>query len=92
METMTEPQQSEPQSVPIKDRCDALRKDLHWIEIHVRSFKELPETNLDEVYPGQHAEMKAQAMLAVRAIEEARMRLGKVLQYAGDGTSVYDKA
>ena len=30
--------------------------------------------------------------LAVRHIEDARMRLGKVLQYAGVGVSIYDKA
>ncbi len=33
----------------------------------------------------------AQAMLALRAIEEARMRVGKVIQYADGGESVYDK-
>jgi hypothetical protein len=31
-------------------------------------------------------------MLAVRHIEDARMRCGKVLQFSGDGVSIYDKA
>ena len=34
----------------------------------------------------------AQAMLALRHIEDARMRVGKVIQYADGGLSVYDKA
>lgn len=33
----------------------------------------------------------AQAMLALRHIEDARMRIGKVIQYADGGVSVYDK-
>lgn len=45
----------------------------------------------EQAYPGQHAEMKEQLMLAIRHVEDARMRLGKVLQYAGDGVSIYDK-
>lgn len=37
------------------------------------------------------SEAGAQAMLAVRHLEDARMRLGKVLQYLRDGVSSYDK-
>jgi hypothetical protein len=37
-------------------------------------------------------EVKANIMLAVRHIEDTRMRLGKVCQYADDGVSIYDKA
>jgi hypothetical protein len=37
-------------------------------------------------------EAAAQAMLAVRHLEDARMRLGKVIQYAVQGgVSIYDK-
>ncbi len=45
----------------------------------------------EQAYPDQHGEMKAQIMLAVRHFEDARMRLGKVLQYADNGVSIYDK-
>jgi len=30
-------------------------------------------------------------MLALRHVEDARMRIGKVIQYADGGVSVYDK-
>ena len=36
-------------------------------------------------------EQIAQATLAMRHIEDARMRYGKVIQYLGDGESIYDK-
>ena len=39
----------------------------------------------------QLGEVKAQIMLGVRHLEDARMRFGKVLQYLGDGVSIYDK-
>lgn len=38
-----------------------------------------------------HPEVGANLMLAIRHLEDARMRLGKVIQYAGDGVSCYDK-
>jgi hypothetical protein len=76
----------------LKDTCDRLRVDLRAIELQVRGFRNQPAFNDPESYPGQHGEMIAQSMLAVRDIEAARMRLGKVLQYAGDGVSIYDKA
>lgn len=76
----------------IKDLCDRLRSMLRDLEIQARGIKEHGDMKDSDVYPGQHGEMIAQSMLAVRAIEEARMRLGKVLQYAGNGASIYDKA
>jgi hypothetical protein len=72
--------------------CKRLREELKLIENQTRAVKDYPEFNAAESYPGQYDEMRAQSMLAVRHIEDARMRLGKVLQYAGDGVSIYDKA
>ncbi len=76
----------------LKDKCDRLREKLRGIEIEIRGIKEHSDMRDTDKYPGQHGEMIAQSMLSVRAVEEARMRLGKVLQYAGDGKSIYDKA
>lgn len=45
----------------------------------------------EQSFSGQHAEMIAQSKLALRHIEDARMRLGKVLQYGRDGVSIYDR-
>lgn len=36
-------------------------------------------------------EVEANTILAIRHLEDARMRLGKAIQYAGDGVSCYDK-
>lgn len=36
-------------------------------------------------------ESYAQVMLAIRDLESARMRIGKFIQYRGDGVSIYDK-
>jgi hypothetical protein len=76
----------------LKHLCDRLRAELRSVELQVRGLKEHPEMKEPPAYDGQRGEMIAQSMLAVRDIEAARMRLGKVLQYAGDGTSIYDKA
>ena len=45
----------------------------------------------EEAFQGQHAEIKDQITLAVRRLEDARMRLGKAIQYSKDGISIYDK-
>jgi hypothetical protein len=76
----------------LKERCDRLRAALMDLEVQARQLKEHPEIKESPTYDGQRGEMIAQSMLAVRDIEAARMRLGKVLQYAGDGVSIYDKA
>ena len=43
-----------------------------------------------ELFVGQHGEMKAQIMLAVRHLEDARTRLGKLCQYSAglEGRSI----
>jgi hypothetical protein len=46
--------------------------------------------NLPVVRP-MHPEVGANTMLAIRHLEDARMRLGKAIQYAEDGISCYDK-
>lgn len=77
----------------LEQLCNRLRAELKSIEKQIRAAKEKPElSSVPEHYAGQRGEMIAQSMLAVRHIEDARMRLGKVLQYAGDGVSIYDKA
>lgn len=81
-----------PEPLNLKDMCDAIRAELLGVEKTVRAFKGRPECQGPDAYPGQHGEMVAQSMLAVRHLEDARMRIGKVLQYARDGVSILDKA
>lgn len=79
-------------SETIQSICNRLRAELRDIEKQARGLKDHEYFKGEQSYQGQHGEMIAQSMLAVRDIESARMRLGKVLQYAGDGVSIYDKA
>jgi len=76
----------------LKSLCDRLRGELLTLEKTVRAFKAREDFQGADAFPGQHGEMIAQSMLAVRHLEDARMRLGKVLQYARDGVSIFDKA
>ena len=46
----------------------------------------------EQLFEGQHAEMKANIMLSYRHLEDARMRLGKVMQQIQGGVSIFDKA
>jgi hypothetical protein len=75
----------------IRHLCDELRTQLLGIEQFARQLKDHSATKQPDTFPGQRGEMIAQSMLAVRHIEDARMRLGKVLQYSRDGVSINDK-
>ena len=75
----------------IEELCSLLRIELHEQELDARCLMEHAVFQGEQAFPNQHGEMKANIMLAVRHIEDARMHLGKVCQYADDGTSIYDK-
>jgi len=67
--------------------CNVLREDCQFLERGVRSMtpavSDLPDAEIPET--------NAHRMLAVRHLEDARMRLGKAIQYAaGGGVSCYD--
>ena len=51
--------------------------------------KQLSEVNIPR---SRHANMKANITLAFRALEDARMRLGKVMQAYQGGVSIFDNA
>ncbi len=70
--------------------CDNLRKDLLCIGKRVkRLMKHSDFSRVKQDYVGQHPEMKANIMLSYRHLEDARMRVGKILQAAG--VSILDK-
>jgi hypothetical protein len=77
---------------PLKEICDHLRAELKKLELVARAIKDNGAFRVEQTFAGQHGEMIAQSMLAVRHIEDARMRIGKVLQYSRDGVSIYDQA
>ncbi len=71
--------------------CKELREEVKDIESRARCLMKHSVFQSDGMFVGQHGEMKGQIMLAVRHLEDARMRLGKVCQYADDGVSIFDK-
>ena len=77
----------------MEGKCKLLRDEIQDAGYAVRK---LLEDNLyvasAEHFPGQHGEMKANTMLAFRHLEDARMRLGKVMQQIQGGRSKYDEA
>jgi len=71
-----------------KDDCERLRQMCREVEMEVRGLKKHPE--LIKNKSEYDSEIFANAMLAVRHLEDARMRLGKAIQYADGGESCYD--
>lgn len=74
----------------IKECCFKLREEIESTKATVLELKKHEVFSGEQTAEGQHGEMKANIMLSFRHLEDARMRLGKVVQ-AIDGKSVYDR-
>ena len=73
--------------------CEDFRTYIKVLGDQVRGFMgHSVFTETDEAFEGQHGEMKANIMLAYRHLEDARMRLGKVMQQIQGGVSIYDRS
>lgn len=75
----------------VKEVCDKMRKEIKGIELEARALMDNSEFKNEQIARNQHSEMKANIMLTVRCLEDARMRVGKILQWADGGLSIYDK-
>ena len=78
---------------PFIELCSMRRKEIKEIAqrvLYLKSHSSLSEKGT-ESYLGQRPEEIENIMLAYRHLEDAAMRLGKVIQAADGGTSVYDK-
>jgi hypothetical protein len=62
--------------------CEALRREIKATAEKLIVLRQ---------HPGQAGEAVANIMLAYRHLEDASMRLGKVIQALDGGVSVYDK-
>jgi hypothetical protein len=71
--------------LPIESDISCLKKD-----ITAADLRERPGVPTDSP-PADRGEMLANATLAYRHLEDARMRLGKVIQAYDGGVSVYDR-
>ena len=83
--------QMEAREITVEEIAEKVRKQAKFLERDLRISLENSRYRGEQAYNGQHKEMEEQTMLAVRALEDARMRCGKILQYADDGVSIFDK-
>lgn len=75
----------------IKEACDNFRARIGQLADNVKALM-INSGFQNEAERGEdRAEMKANIMLCYRHLEDARMRIGKVLQAQDGGTSIYDK-
>lgn len=86
------------EEVTIKQQASDIRKDVDSLKIKVAALHNHPVFAGEDMRlsPGncpesQQANMHANITLAFRHLEDARMRLGKVIQAATGGVSCYDK-
>jgi hypothetical protein len=83
----------------LKAECDSLRKEIHMLGERTRLLMKHQEVNLDPTsekfglmeVSQSLSEMRDNIVLAYRHLEDAGMRIGKVLQAQDGGTSIYDK-
>ena len=77
--------------VEIKDQCFEVRAEIEEMKKQVFHLMKHNTFKSEQSSENQHGEMRANIMLAYRHLEDARMRLGKVVQAHDGGKSVYKK-
>ena len=83
-----------PTAPTLTDECNRVRAACKDLEMGLRAMKDKIQADRrgqEDSFPGQIGEILGQVTLAFRHLEDARMRVGKVIQYSGDGVSVFDK-
>ena len=76
----------------IKDVCFNIRKEIELLKGQVRLLKNHGDVSFgSKCDPEQIGEMKSNIVLTYRHLEDARMRLGKVVQASDGGKSVYPR-
>lgn len=75
----------------IKQQSNDLRAEILRVGNVVNAMHKHSAFNGEQSSSGQHSEMHANITLAYRHLEDARMRLGKVIQAYEGGVSCYDK-
>jgi len=70
--------------------CRSVRDDILVLESIVRDIRQHTDLECDAQRIDK-SEIRGNAMLAYRHLEDARMRLGKCIQHAEGGISKYDE-
>jgi len=81
-----------PNGLPIEETISFLRQRIKTDAVLIKDcFKDHPHWKNETDGIEDPSEMEANLMLCYRHLEDAAMRLGKVLQAKDGGKSVYDK-
>lgn len=75
----------------LEEECADVRKNIKVLGDYLKTFRKDSCFNCDESYEGKHSEMLANITLAYRHLEDARMRVGKIMQAIQGGVSILDK-
>ena len=75
----------------MKVKLNSLRADILDLEKEVRDLFDNGDYGSRDISLRDRGEVWAHMMLSVRHLEDARMRLGKALQWLDDGVSIFDK-
>lgn len=75
----------------LKTKCEHFREEIKDIGKWIRELMNHSDFKKEQLFEGQHTEMKANLMLSFRHLEDARMRLGKVMQQIQGGVSIFDR-
>ena len=75
----------------LEKQCEYLRGEIRDIGTAVLILKVHKDFSEEEMFVGQHNEMQANLILSFRHLEDARMRLGKVMQQIQGGVSIFDR-
>lgn len=77
-------------AVELKPLCNDLRVEILTLSHVVNAMHKHAAFRAEQSAVGQHSEMHANLTLVYRHLEDARMRLGKVIQAYEGGVSCYD--
>ena len=76
---------------PLETRCENVRGEIKDLAEVVKSFMNDDWFQNEQAFANQHGEAKANIMLAYRHLEDARMRVGKIVQQIQGGVSKFDR-
>ena len=76
----------------LEKQCHKIREEIRDLVSRTSNLKKHIAFRGSQAFIGQHAEMMANIMLSYRHLEDARMRLGKVMQQIQGGVSIFDKS
>lgn len=82
--------ESQGEELPLKERCFRVREKIEEIKKHTASLTG-SDFFLVPGELGQHAEIRDNIKLAYRHLEDAKMRIGKVIQAIDGGESCYPR-